>query len=142
MYRRDVRSVRRTTAAVRTQAGPVWPDPIDGLKGVYGAHVTRDIALRLTERAATAYLERDPELHRSTSCAAGSRTCCSSRAWWAIPRTPTGSRTTPCPLTFQHNPVTGDRRISGTMASLVCLASAESPHEVDPAIGRFMLRRH
>src|SRR5665647_3489103 len=84
MYRRDVRSVRRTTAAVRTQAGPVWPDPIDGLKGVYGAHVTRDIALRLTERAATAYLERDPELHRSTSCAAGSRTCCSSRAWWAI----------------------------------------------------------
>jgi len=45
-------------------------------------------------------------------------------------------------LTFQHNPVTGDRRISGTMASLVCLASAESPHEVDPAIGRFMLRRH
>ena len=41
-----------------------WPDLVDGLKGVYGAHVTRDIALRLTERAATAYLERDPELHR------------------------------------------------------------------------------
>src|SRR5450759_2799308 len=42
-------------------------------------------------------------------------------------------------LTFQPNPANGDRRISGTMASLVGLASAESPHDVDSAIGRFLL---
>ncbi len=42
-------------------------------------------------------------------------------------------------LTFQHNPATGDRRISGTTASLVGLASAVSPDEVEAAIGRFLL---
>lgn len=36
-------------------------------------------------------------------------------------------------LTFQYNPATGDRRISGTMASLVGLESAGSPGEVDAA---------
>lgn len=41
-----------------------WPDLVDGLSAVYGTHASRDIALSLTERAATAYLERDPELHR------------------------------------------------------------------------------
>ena len=42
-------------------------------------------------------------------------------------------------LTFQHNPATGDRRISGTTASLVGLGSATTPHEVDAAIGRLLL---
>lgn len=42
-------------------------------------------------------------------------------------------------LTFQYNPATGDRRISGTSASLVGMASARSPDEVEQAIGRFLL---
>lgn len=42
-------------------------------------------------------------------------------------------------LTFQYNPATGDRRISGTMASLVGLVSIGSPQEMDEAIGRFLL---
>ncbi len=42
-------------------------------------------------------------------------------------------------LTFQHNAATGDRRISGTVASLVGLASAVSDDEVDSAIARLLL---
>lgn len=44
--------------------------------------------------------------------------------------------------TFQHNPRTGDRRISGTMASLAGLEVAlekEDPHEVDLALRRILL---
>ena len=42
-------------------------------------------------------------------------------------------------LTFQQNVATGDRRISGTVASLVGLGSATTPYEVDAAIGRLLL---
>lgn len=42
-------------------------------------------------------------------------------------------------LTFQHNSATGDRRISGTTASLVGLAVAGSPDEVATAVGRLLL---
>jgi amylosucrase len=42
-------------------------------------------------------------------------------------------------LVFQENPATGDRRISGTAASLVGLASADGPEETDLALGRFFL---
>jgi amylosucrase len=42
-------------------------------------------------------------------------------------------------LTFQQNVATGDRRISGTVASLVGLESAASRDEVDTAIGRLLL---
>lgn len=42
-------------------------------------------------------------------------------------------------LTFQLNPATGDRRISGALASLVGLETAESPDEVDASIGRLLL---
>ncbi len=42
-------------------------------------------------------------------------------------------------LVFQENPATGDRRISGTAASLVGLASAGGPEETDLALGRFFL---
>ncbi|MEO6143389.1 MAG: alpha-amylase family protein [Dermatophilaceae bacterium] len=42
-------------------------------------------------------------------------------------------------LTFQHNAATGDRRISGTTASLVGLARAGSPVEVAAAVRRFLL---
>ena len=42
-------------------------------------------------------------------------------------------------LTFQQNAATGDRRISGTVASLVGLGSATTPYEVDAAIGRLLL---
>ena len=41
-----------------------WPDLVDGLNAVYGTQTTRDVALQLAQRAATAYLERDPDLHR------------------------------------------------------------------------------
>jgi amylosucrase len=40
-----------------------WPDLVDALTAVYGAEPTREIALRLTELAATAYRDRDPDLH-------------------------------------------------------------------------------
>ena len=45
-------------------------------------------------------------------------------------------------LVFQHNPATGDRRISGTAASLVGLEDArerDDAHAVDAAVGRLLL---
>lgn len=42
-------------------------------------------------------------------------------------------------LVFQENPATGDRRISGTAASLTGLARAGSPEDIDPALGRYFL---
>ena len=42
-------------------------------------------------------------------------------------------------LTFQENPATGDRRVSGTTADLVGLRSAGTPEEVDLAVGRVLL---
>lgn len=44
-------------------------------------------------------------------------------------------------LVFQHNPATGDRRISGTAASLVGLEAARAAHDeawVDAALGRLL----
>ncbi|GMA87772.1 hypothetical protein GCM10025868_30220 [Angustibacter aerolatus] len=42
-------------------------------------------------------------------------------------------------LVFQHDPATGDRRISGTAASLVGLADAVDPQQVDAALARLLL---
>ncbi|MEP6631404.1 MAG: alpha-amylase, partial [Lapillicoccus sp.] len=42
-------------------------------------------------------------------------------------------------LIFQEHPSTGDRRISGTAASLVGLSATGAPEEVDLALGRFFL---
>jgi amylosucrase len=42
-------------------------------------------------------------------------------------------------LVFQANPVTGDRRISGTAASLVGRETARSPVEIDLVVGRLFL---
>ena len=41
-----------------------WPDLVEGLGALYGAQATREVALRLADHAATAYLVRDPDLHR------------------------------------------------------------------------------
>lgn len=46
-------------------------------------------------------------------------------------------------LVFQHNPATGDRRISGTSAALSGLTSAgEHPAAVDAAVARILLAHH
>lgn len=46
-------------------------------------------------------------------------------------------------LVFQHNPATGDRRISGTSASLAGLVSAgDDPGAVDAAVARILLSHH
>ena len=42
-------------------------------------------------------------------------------------------------LTFQHNPATGDRRISGTTATLTGLASASTPEAEDLAVRALQL---
>jgi len=42
-------------------------------------------------------------------------------------------------LVFQGNPATGDRRISGSTASLAGLRPDAAPHEVDAALGRIFL---
>jgi amylosucrase len=42
-------------------------------------------------------------------------------------------------LTFQQNVATGDRRISGTVASLVGLESAASPDAMDTAVSRLLV---
>ena len=42
-------------------------------------------------------------------------------------------------LVFQANPATGDRRVSGTAASLAGLRDGSSPSEVDAALGRIFL---
>ncbi|WP_420120029.1 alpha-amylase family protein [Nakamurella sp.] len=42
-------------------------------------------------------------------------------------------------LVFQENPETGDRRISGSAASLVGLDAADSPAELDLVVGRLYL---
>jgi amylosucrase len=42
-------------------------------------------------------------------------------------------------LVFQGNPATGDRRISGSAASLAGLHPDAAPHEVDAALGRIFL---
>ncbi len=41
-----------------------WTDLVEGLTTLYGTEVTKEVALRLADRAATAYLDRDPDLHR------------------------------------------------------------------------------
>ena len=42
-------------------------------------------------------------------------------------------------LVFQENPVTGDRRISGSTAALAGLSSADAPVDLDAALGRIFL---
>ncbi len=42
-------------------------------------------------------------------------------------------------LVFQENEATGDRRISGSAASLCGVGSADSPQELDLAVGRLLL---
>ena len=42
-------------------------------------------------------------------------------------------------LTFQENPATGDRRVSGTTADLTGLRSAANPEQVDLAVRRVLL---
>ena len=41
-----------------------WPDLVQGLTAVYGARASPSLAVRLAELAATAYRDRDPDLHR------------------------------------------------------------------------------
>ena len=72
-----------------------WPDLIEGLVALYDAPVTRDVALRVAELAATAYKDRDPDLHRlakslRTMESASCSTSCWSfwlppyAAWWLV----------------------------------------------------------
>ena len=41
-----------------------WPDLVEGLTALYGEQASAEVALRVTELAATAYRDREPDLHR------------------------------------------------------------------------------
>ena len=41
-----------------------WPDLVEGLTALSGEYASRAVALRVTELAASAYRDRDPDLHR------------------------------------------------------------------------------
>ena len=53
---------RRELFALRLERW--WPDLVEGLQAVYGDRATPAVALRLALLAATAYRDRDPDLHR------------------------------------------------------------------------------